>query len=525
MREFLLDYHPIHPTTWVYLSSLLMIGVFFKFSRLWSVRNLDLLLLATLAPGLLLVRFGNEASQNELADGSGALGVENVSAEQNESLASVVNDSAEGATTQIAPEELDAVNSMSADASGGSTNEPPAASEVVGPESAGLGARQVTDGQVIEFYGFVWLLSACGLMLFRMLLDPTMVRRPLLEPNLSSGGLTFIGCSLFVFLMANVVSSPTTADDLQGPKGARQLLTRAADEDDSDHLRRHGPGNAVLHLLPSLVTMPQQWGDAEDRQSGTELDVRTAKAMAILSHLAVVFGIVAIGYRHFDNIQMGIGAATLYLMLPYTAQMTGRVDHVLPAALLVWAVLCYRRPLLAGMFIGSAIGVVYYPLFLLPLWISFYWQRGLMRFLIGVSITLVLMVLSLILVSPDLAGFVANVQKMFGIWFPVMDRLHGIWGLGWDPIYRLPVLAAFIAVSGAMALWPAQKNLGTLLSCTAGVMVGTQFWHGYGGGLYLAWSLPLMLLTIFRPNLEDRVALTVLGEGWLPRRRHTNLAA
>jgi hypothetical protein len=31
--------------------------------------------------------------------------------------------------------------------------------------------------------------------------------------------------------------------------------------------------------------------------------------------------------------------------------------------------------------------------------------------------------------------------------------------------------------------------------------------------------MPLVLLTIFRPNLEDRVALSVLDESWLGRRR------
>jgi hypothetical protein len=80
------------------------------------------------------------------------------------------------------------------------------------------------------------------------------------------------------------------------------------------------------------------------------------------------------------------------------------------------------------------------------------------------------------------------------------------------------VLAAFVALSGTLAIWPPQKNLGTLLSCSAAVMVATQFWHGFGGGLYMGWYLPLALLTIFRPNLEDRVALAVLGEGWVPRR-------
>ena len=65
MSEFLFHYYPVHPTTWVYLSSLLMIGLFFKFSRFWSVRNLDLVLLILLAPGLLLVHFGDEAARQE----------------------------------------------------------------------------------------------------------------------------------------------------------------------------------------------------------------------------------------------------------------------------------------------------------------------------------------------------------------------------------------------------------------------------------------------------------------------------
>jgi hypothetical protein len=41
-------------------------------------------------------------------------------------------------------------------------------------------------------------------------------------------------------------------------------------------------------------------------------------------------------------------------------------------------------------------------------------------------------------------------------------------------------------------------------------MIAAQFWHGYGGGLYMGWFLPLLLLTIFRPNLQDRIALKVI---------------
>jgi hypothetical protein len=203
--------------------------------------------------------------------------------------------------------------------------------------------------------------------------------------------------------------------------------------------------------------------------------------------------------------------------------MTGYIDHALPAALLVWAVLCYRRPLTAGIFIGLATSLVYYPLFLLPLWVSFYWRRGLMRFSLGVVAMLLVMAISLVFIPQ--ASYWENLKQMFGLWLPQREGLEGIWGgdLGWNAVYRIPVLAAFIAMSCTLAIWPPQKNLGTLLSCSAAVMVATQFWHGYGGGLYMGWYLPLALLTVFRPNLEDRVALAVLGEGW-GRRRTANLA-
>ena len=42
--------------------------------------------------------------------------------------------------------------------------------------------------------------------------------------------------------------------------------------------------------------------------------IAAARAAAILSHLAVVIGLVLIGARHFDNIRAGISAATLYLL-------------------------------------------------------------------------------------------------------------------------------------------------------------------------------------------------------------------
>ena len=59
MSELPFFYNRVFPTTWVHLSSLLTIAIFFKFSRLWSVRNLDLIALILVAPGLVAAQYGH----------------------------------------------------------------------------------------------------------------------------------------------------------------------------------------------------------------------------------------------------------------------------------------------------------------------------------------------------------------------------------------------------------------------------------------------------------------------------------
>src|SRR5882757_4195372 len=438
MREVLIHYDPVNPTTWAYLSSLLMIALYFKFNRILSVRNLDLLGLIALAPALLMVQYG-----------------------------------------------------------------------------------RVHANANIEHAGYIWLFAVSGLFLLRLLLDTAMVRRPLLESNLSVGGLTFLGISLFAFLMANVVVGTPDATDVSGSVRAADMVGRVAPTDELNSLRTHGPGFPLLFVLPQISTQsilgekglqetPVQTNGATPANSAELRHVVTARVMAILSQLAIVIGVVLVGMRHFDNVKTGIAVAVLYLLLPYTAMWTGSVTHVLPGALLVWAIVFYRWPLIAGAIIGLAFGTIYYPMFLLPLWISFYWQRGMARFLIGLFVAVGIVVLTAALTSKDTPMFLAHLQQMFGVALPEAANFSGAWGKFWQPIYRYPIIAAQVGLSLSMAIWPAQKNLGTLISYTAVLMLGTQFWHAHSGGLALAWYLPLLLLTIFRPNLEDRLATAVV---------------
>ena len=475
---FLLDdYRRMTETTWAVLSSLLTVGMYFKFRRFWSLRNLDLLALIALAPGLLLV------SPNHQHPGN-------------------------------------------------------------------------------EHLGYIWLFSVSGFFLVRTLLDSVMVRRPLLEPNLSADGLTFTGAAMLAFLMTNVILTPNIAlqqNDTAGhaagyflharvssapvvDAGGKMIGILAEKEVSKAIAAPEGAARLVGDLLPrkrdgaragasqaspaipghplflAFTTPPAPMAQAEEAAHPEArrqhvMQEAVSESVAILAHFAVVIGMVLIGYRHFDSAATGIAAASLYLLLPYTGQMSARPEHVVPAALLVWAVEAYRRPLVAGILLGLA-AAAYYPLYLLPLWCGFYWRRGMVRFGLGVTAALLLLVALLPITAHNTHDVLAQLTQMF--WVPLVmtnDQFIGFWHFH-TPAYRIPVYAAFVALCGSLALWPPQKNLGTLLSCSAMVMLGVQFWRAHYGGLMMAWFLPLLILTIFRPNLEDRVALTAVREIW-----------
>src|SRR5947199_9116130 len=55
------DFNLPNATTWFYFSFLLAVALFFKFSRLLSIRNFDIILLFLLVPGLLLIQAARPA--------------------------------------------------------------------------------------------------------------------------------------------------------------------------------------------------------------------------------------------------------------------------------------------------------------------------------------------------------------------------------------------------------------------------------------------------------------------------------
>ena len=218
---------------------------------------------------------------------------------------------------------------------------------------------------------------------------------------------------------------------------------------------------------------------------------------------------MAVGWRHFERPIAGLAVATSYLLLPYSRFALVDSGQLIPAALIVAALVFYTKPSLTGALIGLASGWMPACIGLLPLWAGFYRKRGFWRFVgvgLGVAVTCGLLGLAV----PDLASWAralgARSLSEAGL-LPGSEvpSSRSFWS-GIDPSYRLPVVIGYLALVIATTLLPVDKNLGELIALSAALLIASQFWYLDAGGTLVALYLPLIILMMFRPNLSSRRA-------------------
>ncbi len=487
------------PTTWFYLSTLIILAMFFKFNRFWSVRNLDLIGLLLFTPGLLMLAMRDDPWGYIWLFGAGLLMVIRLIVDTVMSRRPLLepNLSPGGLTFACFFLVVFIIASLAVNRGDRIDTERTVRLEQI------LTTRHIAKGIGMNPVSLTIPRDALA--------------------NLPPGFLPFLALAERTNL---TLAPPKKIRDalLQPPPHSPPLPVPAQQEDEDDArilvveekpsfpptpvapvLSDHSPppGNSAPHFTGEART-PLETPALRPDFSGLFLML----SAAIAGHLAIVLALLHIGHCHFGNIRTGIACATLYLLLPYTNQMIGRLDHLIPAALLLWAVALYRRPFFAGLGIGTAASLVFYPVFLIPLWCSFYWRRGWIRFLIG-SVAACAAFAFFLLASPgSLGSFGSQLLHMLGrsSFWVFISQTDGFWTNYDDMIFRVPVMAGFFVICFGMMLWPSHKHLATLLSCSALLLLGVQFWQLHQGGLYMGWYLPLLILTIFRPNLEDRVA-------------------
>ena len=116
------------------------------------------------------------------------------------------------------------------------------------------------------------------------------------------------------------------------------------------------------------------------------------------------------------------------------------------------------------------------------------------------------MILFLIMYS----GFIESFRAVWFLtewqaWkFAIKPTADGLWNtVSLHVAYRIPLFIAFIALMIVSAFWPHPKNLGQLISWSAVLILGVQFWYADAGGTYVLWYLPLLVLQTVRPSLTD----------------------
>jgi hypothetical protein len=399
----------VGPEIWLFMTLLSCLTLFFKFSRFWSVRNLDLLLLFALVPGMQLL---------------------------------------------------------------------------------------VANRAAPSWWAFVLLFLGSFLWLIRCIVDLGLSRRPLLEPNLNASGLACLTIGIVGLFIAETVSLPVGDGAKRNPAD-----TSTGQRADPPHFASSGVEETVDQMI-QIAPLPRSL-------RGNPRAVVLQRVLAGIAHVVLVTGLILVGRRHFDRPISGLSVAACYLLLPYSRFALVDSGQLVPAALIVSALLYYQKPALAGALIGLAAGWMPACLGLIPLWAGFYRKRGITRFcLVGLAVVFTCGMLGMAL--PNLAAWAralgARSLAEAGLLPTIVAPETGSFWSGIDPSFRLPVLIAYLALIVATAFWPLEKNLGELISLSAALLIAGQFWYLDAGGTLVILYLPLIVLMMFRPNLAARRA-------------------
>lgn len=476
---------PVADLPWLAYASLLVIAVYFRFSRALTIRNLDLLLMLLIAAAVVVFTHFRDVPCYEPDEASLVVATQISDAPRSEVT---LND----------------------------TGTPPEAA---------------AEPPMVRVHHPLFALSSLALVLLavflviRLLFDESLTRRPRLDQNLNSAGLTFLCIPAFAILAFGVFLKPAPVTNVRAVGTARALLQgREVEVKRSDELSDVpaptetliAAGGAAMAQLSG--TLPKSASIDTGETRSTELLV--ARILVVVAHLVVVLGLLCIGRQHFASVQLGVAMSCLYLLLPCTAANVHKLSHVLPAACLIWAIASYRKPTVAGVLLGLACGTLFFAIFLLPLWAVFYGRRGAIRFGISVLGVVVVLIACLMMISGDAASFFNRVVTSTN--WTVYRLLDDTLSIPETPVshlfIRIPMAAIFFVMLTAMTVLPRPRNLENLLANSTALVVAAQMWYPEDIGTYVQWYMPLFLLVVFRPRLDrfmppemtDRQATAVL---------------
>ena len=258
----------------------------------------------------------------------------------------------------------------------------------------------------------------------------------------------------------------------------------------------YGPVNYYAYL-PFELVLP--W-------SGEWDELPSSHAAAIAFDLATVVGLFVFGLRHRPGRrgrELGTVLAFGWLAYPYTAfALQSNSNDSLLAALLVWSLVVFARPVGRAALLALAAMAKFAPLALIPLYAV--GERGLLgrrraegaRPLVAFAfafVAIAALMLAHPAIDPGLATFWERTVKSqverespFSIW-GLEDGLRGV---------QLAVTVLAVAFAAALAFVPRNRSVSAVAALAAAVVIAVELGADHWFYLYIPWFFGLMLIAL-----------------------------
>jgi hypothetical protein len=331
-----------------------------------------------------------------------------------------------------------------------------------------------------------------------------------LRPTAPATWLAIVAVALIAFrLTINVADSGVIDVGYAGAVGADRIAHgepiygEGRFPEDNRFGDTYGPANYYAYV-PFELALP--W-------SGEWDELAASHAAAIAFDLAAVAGLLAFGMRlrpGRPGRELGILLAFAWLAYPYTAfALQANSNDSLVAALLVWSLALFARPVARGALLAAATLAKFAPVALAPLYMAgargLLGERGdherrgpLARLRPALLCAAAFAAVSLLLlahpaIDPGLATFwerTAQSQLERSSPFSLWGQVEGI---GW---LQAAALAVTAGLAVAVAFVPRRRSIAQIAALAAAVVIAVELTAEHWFYLYIPWFLPALLIAL-----------------------------
>jgi hypothetical protein len=283
----------------------------------------------------------------------------------------------------------------------------------------------------------------------------------------------------------------------------------------------YGPAN-YLAYVPSEAIWPWQ---------GSWDDLPAAHGAAVLFDLATFALLILLGLRIRPGPEGRKLAATLafgWAAYPYTAYvLESNSNDSLVALLLVATLLVLARPIARGAMLAFAALTKFAPIVLLPMLATVtppgglaagvpesggrrrrpsIWGRAAATGPAGLTLAAFVATTAALLLWPAIDPGLSTVWERTIAYQADRDSPFSIWGQVPDlePL-RIAILAAVGALAVAFAFYPRRKSLTQIAALGAALLIGLQLTAQHWFYLYIVWFFPLLLLAISDRDIKPDI--------------------